>query len=342
MDNLQKIIDNAHNNNNKISVEKIIKLGLEEEEFDLLMEILKNENIEISMQLVNNDELEEIYNKIDLSDSAKMYLCEMGKYPLLSEKEQIYLYKIYNSGNQTAKQQLINSNLRLVIYVIKRYFYEKITNDNFLDLVQEGNLGLIKAVDKFDISKGYKFSTYAIFWIRQAINKYIIERAAMIRKPAHIVEKINKVLKYQHEYRRTYGEEPTEYKISEELGFKVQEVEKILKVSQEVLSLDHTISTMSEEVLGDFIVDNDSWSDEIIYRIDYNMIKEPIKEMLSERNYQILLYRFGFKTGKTETLDQTGSMFNITRERVRQLEAKSLKELRKKFADKNKKNKNQN
>ena len=281
-----------------------------------------------------DDEEEVELDKIDLSvpegvsieDPVRMYLKEIGKVPLLSAEEEIELAKKMEQGDENAKKRLAEANLRLVVSIAKRYVGRGML---FLDLIQEGNLGLIKAVEKFDYRKGYKFSTYATWWIRQAITRAIADQARTIRIPVHMVETINKLLRVSRQLLQELGREPTPEEIAEEMDMPVDRVREILKISQEPVSLETPIGEEEDSHLGDFIQD-----DNVPVPADaaaFTLLKEQLVEVLgtlTEREQKVLRLRFGLDDGRARTLEEVGKEFNVTRERIRQIEAKALRKLR--------------
>ena len=281
-----------------------------------------------------DDEEEVELDKIDLSvpegvsieDPVRMYLKEIGKVPLLSAEEEIELAKKMEQGDENAKKRLAEANLRLVVSIAKRYVGRGML---FLDLIQEGNLGLIKAVEKFDYRKGYKFSTYATWWIRQAITRAIADQARTIRIPVHMVETINKLIRVSRQLLQELGREPIPEEIAEEMDMPVDRVREILKISQEPVSLETPIGEEEDSHLGDFIQD-----DNVPVPADaaaFTLLKEQLVEVLgtlTEREQKVLRLRFGLDDGRARTLEEVGKEFNVTRERIRQIEAKALRKLR--------------
>ena len=259
-------------------------------------------------------------------DPVRMYLKEIGKVSLLTADEERELAIRMEQGDEEAKKKLCESNLRLVVSIAKRYLNRGLS---FLDLIQEGNLGLIKAVDKFDYTKGYKFSTYATWWIRQAITRSIADQARTIRIPVHMVETINKLIRISRQLLQEYGREPTSEEIAKEMGITVEKVREIKKISQDPVSLETPIGEEEDSHLGDFIPDDDVPAP--VDAAAYSMLKEQLMEVLdtlSDREKKVLMLRFGMEDGRPRTLEEVGKEFNVTRERIRQIEAKALRKLR--------------
>lgn len=259
-------------------------------------------------------------------DPVRMYLKEIGKVSLLTADEERELAIRMEQGDGEAKKKLCESNLRLVVSIAKRYLNRGLS---FLDLIQEGNLGLIKAVDKFDYTKGYKFSTYATWWIRQAITRSIADQARTIRIPVHMVETINKLIRISRQLLQEYGREPTSEEIAKEMGITVEKVREIKKISQDPVSLETPIGEEEDSHLGDFIPDDDVPAP--VDAAAYSMLKEQLMEVLdtlSDREKKVLMLRFGLEDGRPRTLEEVGKEFNVTRERIRQIEAKALRKLR--------------
>ncbi len=280
-------------------------------EKDILLDDVKN------MDFVDN---------LNVDDPVKMFLKEIGKIPLLTYEEENILAEKMVKGDKEAKKRLIESNLRLVVSIAKKYIGRGM---NFLDLIQEGNLGLIKAVDKFDQSKGYKFSTYATWWIRQAITRAIADQARTIRIPVHMVETINKLIRTSRHLLQTLGREPTPEEIAEELEMPVEKVREVLKVSQEPISLETPVGEEDESNLGNFIPDEDAPSPaaqaaDVLLREHI----EDVMQTLTPREAKVLKLRFGLQDGRMRTLEEVGREFQVTRERIRQIEAKALRKLR--------------
>lgn len=327
------------------------EFGLDEDQFDKVLETLEASGVDVMRlalmeedipeddiiddeDIVLSEEDEVDVENIDLSvpdgvsieDPVRMYLKEIGKVPLLSADEEIELARRMEEGDEEAKKKLAEANLRLVVSIAKRYVGRGML---FLDLIQEGNLGLIKAVEKFDYNKGYKFSTYATWWIRQAITRAIADQARTIRIPVHMVETINKLIRVSRQLLQELGREPTPEEIAEEMNMPVERVREILKISQEPVSLETPIGEEEDSHLGDFIPD-----DNIPVPADaaaFTLLKEQLFEVLStltEREQKVLTLRFGLEDGRARTLEEVGKEFNVTRERIRQIEAKALRKLR--------------
>ncbi len=320
---------------------KDIAVALEEieivpEEMETIYEILEKEGVEIVNDLdkeleeieVSKEELEDLSvpEGISIDDHVKMYLKEIGKVNLLEPAQEIELAKQMADGDEKAKKRLAEANLRLVVSIAKRYVGRGMT---FLDLIQEGNLGLIKAVDKFDYSKGYKFSTYATWWIRQAITRAIADQARTIRIPVHMVETINKLTRVSRQLVQELGREPTHDELAKELGMSVDKVREISKISQEPVSLETPIGEEEDSHLGDFIPDDDAPAPSDA--ASFVLLKEQLVDVLktlTPREEKVLRLRFGLDDGRQRTLEEVGKEFNVTRERIRQIEAKALRKLR--------------
>ena len=295
---------------------------------------ISNDDDDIPDEIVMSDEDDIDVEKIDLSvpdgisieDPVRMYLKEIGKVPLLSAEEEVELAKRMADGDEEAKKRLAEANLRLVVSIAKRYVGRGML---FLDLIQEGNLGLIKAVEKFDYHKGFKFSTYATWWIRQAITRAIADQARTIRIPVHMVETINKLIRVSRQLLQELGREPTPEEIAAELDMPVERVREILKISQEPVSLETPIGEEEDSHLGDFIQD-----DNVPVPAEaaaQTLLKEQFDEVLdtlTEREQKVLRLRFGMNDGRARTLEEVGKEFDVTRERIRQIEAKALRKLR--------------
>ena len=277
---------------------------------------------DISVEDLDVDNME----GISLDDPVRMYLREIGKIPLLNYDEELELAKRILEDDEEAKKKLTESNLRLVVSIAKKYVGRGML---FLDLIQEGNMGLIKAVDKFDYTKGFKFSTYATWWIRQAITRAIADQARTIRIPVHMVETINKLIRTSRHLLQQNGREPTPEEIAEEMEIPVEKVLEIQKIAQDPVSLETPIGEEDDSHLGDFIQDDDSPSPQDA--ASYTMLREQLEEVmktLTPREAKVLRLRFGLDDGKARTLEEVGKQFNVTRERIRQIEAKALRKLR--------------
>ncbi len=307
---------------------------LESNNIDVLRISGSDDDVDIDMDVILSEEEDVDVENIDLSvpdgvsieDPVRMYLKEIGKVPLLSAEREIELAQRMEAGDEDAKKELAEANLRLVVSIAKRYVGRGML---FLDLIQEGNLGLIKAVEKFDYHKGYKFSTYATWWIRQAITRAIADQARTIRIPVHMVETINKLIRVSRQLLQELGREPTPEEIAKELDMPVDRVREILKISQEPVSLETPIGEEEDSHLGDFIQD-----DNVPVPAEaaaQTLLKEQLDEVLdtlTEREQKVLRLRFGMNDGRARTLEEVGKEFDVTRERIRQIEAKALRKLR--------------
>ncbi len=319
----------------------IVKIDLEIDELDKLYETLEQNNIEViddlgdaALDSLNFDSdsqktaqvQQDTSKNAAMDDPVKVYLKEIGRIPLLTPEEEIELAIRIADGDEEAKKKLAESNLRLVVSIAKRYVGRGM---QFLDLIQEGNLGLIKAVDKFDYTKGFKFSTYATWWIRQAITRAIADQARTIRIPVHMVETINKVKKTNSQLLHKNGRDPTPEEIAAEIDMPVEKVREILRVAQEPVSLETPIGEEEDSHLGDFIPDDDALAP--ADAASQLLLKEQLAEVLktlTEREAKVLSLRFGLEDGHPRTLEEVGKEFNVTRERIRQIEAKALRKLR--------------
>ena len=319
----------------EVLIGKGIEIVMESEPDDLELMEIDDEDVddpEVDAVIAENPEAKEIdleatiSKNIAVDDPVRMYLKEIGKVPLLTAQEEIDLAKRMEAGDEYAKQKLCEANLRLVVSIAKKYVGRGML---FLDLIQEGNLGLIKAVDKFDWTKGYKFSTYATWWIRQAITRSIADQARTIRIPVHMVETINKLLRVSRQLLQEEGREPTPDEIAEEMGISVEKVREILKIAQEPVSLETPIGEEEDSHLGDFIPDDDAPAP--AEAAAFSMLKEQLVDVLgtlTEREQKVLKLRFGLEDGRARTLEEVGKKFDVTRERIRQIEAKALRKLR--------------
>ena len=314
-DKFEKILDFLEANNIDV-----LRITDDDADDDILLEVDDDEEIEVEKIDLS------VPDGVSIEDPVRMYLKEIGKVPLLSAEEEIELAKRMELGDQEAKKRLAEANLRLVVSIAKRYVGRGML---FLDLIQEGNLGLIKAVEKFDYRKGYKFSTYATWWIRQAITRAIADQARTIRIPVHMVETINKLIRVSRQLLQELGREPTPEEIAAEMNMPVERVREILKISQEPVSLETPIGEEEDSHLGDFIQD-----DNVPVPADaaaFTLLKEQLEEVLgtlTEREQKVLTLRFGLEDGRARTLEEVGREFNVTRERIRQIEAKALRKLR--------------
>ena len=302
---------------------------------ELGVDILKDDDADMEPDIEDLEEVEDIklddldFNNMEgvsVDDPVRMYLREIGKIPLLSYEEELELAKRILKGDEEAKQKLAESNLRLVVSIAKKYVGRGML---FLDLIQEGNMGLIKAVEKFDYTKGYKFSTYATWWIRQAITRAIADQARTIRIPVHMVETINKLIRTSRHLLQQNGREPTPEEIAKEMEIPVEKVMEIQKIAQDPVSLETPIGEEDDSHLGDFIQDDDSPAPHDA--ASYTLLKEQLEEVmntLTPREAKVLKLRFGLEDGKARTLEEVGREFDVTRERIRQIEAKALRKLR--------------
>lgn len=358
---LKKLEERAHVKNNKLTYSDISdyleQVELDKNIIDEIYDGLLTKDIEIDVEtdsdpddfniLMGDDDEDEdededdgvvldkdgtidvdatVPKNVAVDDPVRMYLKEIGKVPLLTADEEIALAKKMEKGDEEAKKRLCEANLRLVVSIAKRYVGRGML---FLDLIQEGNLGLIKAVDKFDYRKGYKFSTYATWWIRQAITRSIADQARTIRIPVHMVETINKLIRVSRQLLQTYGREPTPEEIAKEMGITVEKVREIQKIAQEPVSLETPIGEEEDSHLGDFIPDEDVPAP--AEAAAFSMLKEQLMEVLDEladREQKVLKLRFGLEDGRARTLEEVGKEFEVTRERIRQIEAKALRKLR--------------
>ncbi len=320
--------------------EKLSGFEQDSDQMDEFFEYLGDQGIEVlnesddmpNLQDVAKEEEEFDLNDlsvppgIKINDPVRMYLKEIGRVPLLSAENEIELAKKIETGDEEAKRRLAEANLRLVVSIAKRYVGRGML---FLDLIQEGNMGLIKAVEKFDYEKGYKFSTYATWWIRQAITRAIADQARTIRIPVHMVETINKLIRVQRQLLQDLGREPTPEEVSAEMDLTPEKVREILKIAQEPVSLETPIGEEDDSHLGDFIEDQEALapSDAAAYELLKEQL-EDVLDTLTDREENVLRLRFGLDDGRTRTLEEVGKVFGVTRERIRQIEAKALRKLR--------------
>ena len=322
--------------NSKEIMDAFEEVEITPEQFEKIYDILEKEGIELVEDLakeleeieVSKEELEDlsIPEGVNIDDHVKMYLKEIGKVDLLSPNEELELAQKMAEGDEEAKKRLAEANLRLVVSIAKRYVGRGML---FLDLIQEGNLGLIKAVDKFDYTKGYKFSTYATWWIRQAITRAIADQARTIRIPVHMVETINKLVRVSRQLVQELGREPTPEELAKELNMPVEKVREISKISQEPVSLETPIGEEEDSHLGDFIEDHDAPAPS--EAASFVLLKEQLVDVLktlTPREEKVLRLRFGLDDGRQRTLEEVGHEFKVTRERIRQIEAKALRKLR--------------
>ena len=350
---LQELLDIAHSKKNVIEDTELIKhfndlkeVALDLDTMQKIFNFLEKNGVDI-LQITDDDEEEptldedviaegEDVEKIDFTDTGdissttqdpvKMYLKDIGKVPLLSAEEEIELAKRMEAGDEMAKKKLAESNLRLVVSIAKRYVGRGML---FLDLIQEGNLGLLKAVEKFDYRKGYKFSTYATWWIRQAITRAIADQARTIRIPVHMVETINKVTRVSRDLLQKLGREPLPEEVGEVMGLPKERVQEIMKIAQEPVSLETPIGEEEDSHLGDFIPDDEAPAP--ADAASHTLLKEQLGDVLSTltpREEKVLRLRFGLEDGRPRTLEEVGKEFDVTRERIRQIEAKALRKLR--------------
>lgn len=348
---LEELIERGKSKKNVLEYQEITEmfheLRLDEEKYDLIMQVLEkheidiirtqekeevpeSELVDIEEESVEDTDIENIDltvpDSVNIEDPVRMYLKEIGKVPLLTAEEEIDLAQRMERGDEEAKKRLAEANLRLVVSIAKRYVGRGML---FLDLIQEGNLGLIKAVEKFDYRKGFKFSTYATWWIRQAITRAIADQARTIRIPVHMVETINKLVRVSRQLLQELGREPTPEEIADKMDIPVERVREIIKISQEPVSLETPIGEEEDSHLGDFIQD-----DNVPVPADaaaFTLLKEQLHEVLgtlTEREQKVLRLRFGLDDGRARTLEEVGREFNVTRERIRQIEAKALRKLR--------------
>lgn len=316
-------------------MDKLAEIHMEPAQIEKIYELLEANGIEVVENLEKElDEIQENEEEIDLSvpegvgldDPIRMYLKEIGKVPLLTAQEEIELAEKIQTGDERAKKRLAEANLRLVVSIAKRYVGRGML---FLDLIQEGNLGLIKAVEKFDYTKGYKFSTYATWWIRQAITRSIADQARTIRIPVHMVETINKLIRVSRQLLQEKGREPKVDEIAAAMNMSEEKVREIMKIAQEPVSLETPIGEEEDSILGDFIPDGDAPAPED--KAAYMLLREQlisVLDTLAPREAKVLKLRFGLEDGRARTLEEVGTEFNVTRERIRQIEAKALRKLR--------------
>ena len=358
LDKLKKLVEVAKTKHNALDITEINDFfkgeNLGPEQMEQIYSFLEEKNIDVvpviddaaladDSLLLDDDDVDmddsfmkdsddieldavDLLEGIGTEDPVRMYLKEIGKVPLLSAEEEIELAKKMEQGDENAKKRLAEANLRLVVSIAKRYVGRGML---FLDLIQEGNLGLIKAVEKFDYRKGYKFSTYATWWIRQAITRAIADQARTIRIPVHMVETINKLIRVSRQLLQELGREPTPEEIAEEMDMPVDRVREILKISQEPVSLETPIGEEEDSHLGDFIQDESIPTP--VEATNQTLLHEQLDDVVStltEREQRVIKLRFGWDDGRPRTLEEVGKEFNVTRERIRQIEAKALRKLR--------------
>ena len=320
----------------KTIMETLQEEDLDQEQIEKVYEALEEMNIDVVEDVEVpediNEEIAEVEavlsatEGINIDDPVRMYLKEIGKVPRLTAQEEVEIAQRMAEGDEEAKHQLAEANLRLVVSIAKRYVGRGML---FLDLIQEGNLGLIKAVEKFDYRKGYKFSTYATWWIRQAITRAIADQARTIRIPVHMVETINKLIRVNRQLVQEYGREPRPDEIAKEMGISEEKVREIIKIAQEPVSLETPIGEEDDSHLGDFIPDDDAPAP--AEAVASTLLKEQLMDVLNSltpREAKVLRLRYGLDDGKARTLEEVGKEFNVTRERIRQIEAKALRKLR--------------
>ena len=344
---INEIFDKAKQNNNRLTYDELNEFLTEDfppEQVESLYLSLNEQGITLVEALTEDpmpEEIEKIIKDedvkiavidvkflegINIDDPVRMYLKEIGRVPLLKSQEETALAIRMENGDEEAKRDLAEANLRLVVSIAKRYVGRGML---FLDLIQEGNLGLIKAVEKYDHTKGFKFSTYATWWIRQAITRAIADQARTIRIPVHMVETINKFMRVSRHLLQTFGREPTTEEVSKEMGVTEDKVREIMKIAQEPVSLETPIGEEEDSHLGDFIEDQDAVAPN--EEASYVLLKEQLGEVLetlTDREKKVLQLRFGLNDGKSRTLEDVGQYFGVTRERIRQIEAKALRKLR--------------
>ncbi len=309
------------------------EIDLQPEQIEKVYETLESLGIDVMDEVKEEETVSEkeddsisVPEGVNIDDPVRMYLKEIGKVPLLTAEEEIDLAQRMGQGDESAKRKLVEANLRLVVSIAKRYVGRGML---FLDLIQEGNLGLIKAVEKFDYQKGFKFSTYATWWIRQAITRAIADQARTIRIPVHMVETINKLIRVSRQLLQEYGREPLPEEIAAEMGIPEDKVREIMKIAQEPVSLETPIGEEEDSHLGDFIPDDDAPAP--AEAAAFTLLKEQLMDVLdtlTSREEKVLRLRFGLDDGRARTLEEVGKEFNVTRERIRQIEAKALRKLR--------------
>lgn len=334
MTTINKLVREGQKKGN-LTYEEIIdsfeEMDLDSEQIDEIYQSLEDHDIEI---LDDEDDIDDedsetkdnLSKEIKVGDPVRMYLKEIGRVDLLTKEEEVELAKRMEAGDESAKRELAEANLRLVVSIAKKHIGRGMS---FLDLIQEGNLGLIKAVEKFDYTKGYKFSTYATWWIRQAITRAIADQARTIRIPVHMIENINKLVRVQRQLVQDLGREPTPEEIAKDMNMEVEKVRDIMKIAQKPISLETPIGEEEDSQLGDFVEDEHIQTP--VETATYIMLKEQLVDVLdtlTPREREVLKLRFGLDDGKARTLEEVGKEFDVTRERIRQIEAKALRKLR--------------
>lgn len=344
-DKLGELLEFAKTKKNTLEYSEVSayfkELNFDKSQIDKVVAYLEKNGVDV-LQVIDDDEPDDdlllsadedvvvddltVPDGINTEDPVRMYLKEIGNFPLLSIEEEIEVAKKMEAGDEMAKKQLTEANLRLVVSIAKRYVGRGM---QLLDLIQEGNLGLIKAVDKFDYTKGYKFSTYATWWIRQAITRALADQSRTIRIPVHMVETINRTIRVQRQLILDLGREPSADEIAKEMGVSVEKVEEILKISREPVSLDTPVGDEEDSHIGDFVADETIGTTDDAATI--TILREEINSAMSaltEREQEIIRLRFGLDDGRARTLEEVGQHFSVTRERIRQIEAKALRKLR--------------
>ncbi|MBO7377975.1 MAG: RNA polymerase sigma factor RpoD [Clostridia bacterium] len=311
----------------EVLMDRLDKINLEGEQIDEIYRALDAADIQVINEYERDRDLyEQLMTEINMDDPVKMYLKDIGRVPLLSAEDEVELAKKMADGDEEAKKMLSEANLRLVVSIAKRYVGRGM---QFLDLIQEGNLGLMKAVEKFDYQKGFKFSTYATWWIRQAITRAIADQARTIRIPVHMVETINKQVRVSRQLLQELGREPTPAEIAEVMGISEERVMEIQRIAQDPVSLETPIGEEEDSHLGDFLEDDNATAP--TDQVSFTMLKEQligVLDTLTPREQMVLRLRYGIDDGRPRTLEEVGKVFNVTRERIRQIEAKALRKLR--------------